>query len=139
MDPLWSAPISAWDAPVEPPTASAALTSLEAGAVVFLPTLAFRPLAEEARLFTPAILGTAKNKGSVISFVMENPPISSLDIGTRLDGEGVAVRTGHHCCMPLMARLNVPSTTRASFAVYNTHEEVERLVDAVAPVLELLR
>jgi hypothetical protein len=61
MDPLWSAPISAWDAPVEPPTASAALTSLEAGAVVFLPTLAFRPLAEEARLFTPAILGTAKN------------------------------------------------------------------------------
>jgi hypothetical protein len=61
MDPLWSAPISAWDAPVEQPTASAALTSLEGGAVVFLPALAFRPLPEEAGLFTPAILGTAKN------------------------------------------------------------------------------
>lgn len=61
MDPLWSAPISVWDAPVDPPTASAALTSLEDGAVVFLPALAFRPLPEEAGLFTPAILGTAKN------------------------------------------------------------------------------
>ena len=61
MDPLWSAPISAWDAPVDPPTASAALTSLERGAVVFLPALGFQPLSEEAGLFTPAILGTAKN------------------------------------------------------------------------------
>src|SRR6476659_5073791 len=61
MDPLWSAPIAAWDAPVDPPTASAALTSLEGGAVVFLPALAFRPLPAEGGLFTPAILGTAKN------------------------------------------------------------------------------
>jgi hypothetical protein len=61
MDPLWSAPIAAWDAPVDPPIASAALTSLEAGAVVFLRDLAFRPLPVEAGLFTPAILGTAKN------------------------------------------------------------------------------
>jgi hypothetical protein len=61
MDPLWSAPIAAWDAPVDPPITSAALTSLEAGAVVFLRDLAFRPLPVEAGLFTPAILGTAKN------------------------------------------------------------------------------
>jgi cysteine desulfurase / selenocysteine lyase len=80
------------------------------------------------------ILGTSKNKGSVISFVMDDPPISSLDIGTRLDGEGVAVRTGHHCCMPLMARLNVPSTTRASFAMYNTREDIDALVAAVKKV-----
>jgi 3-deoxy-D-manno-octulosonic acid hydroxylase-like protein len=61
MDPLWSARIAAWDAPVDPSIASAALTSLEAGAVVFLPELAFRPLPLETGLFTPAILGTAKN------------------------------------------------------------------------------
>jgi len=61
MDPLWSAPIAAWNAPVDPPIAAAALTALEAGAVVFLPDLAFRPLPVEAALFTPAILGTAKN------------------------------------------------------------------------------
>lgn len=61
MDPLWSAPTAAWDAPVDPPTASAALTSLEGGAVVFFPALAFQPLPAEDGLFTPAILGTAKN------------------------------------------------------------------------------
>ena len=61
MDPLWRAPVAAWDAPVDPPIASAALTSLERGAVVFLPDLVFRPLPVEAGLFTPAILGTAKN------------------------------------------------------------------------------
>lgn len=74
------------------------------------------------------ILGTSKNKGSVISFVMEDPPISSLDIGTQLDAEGIAVRTGHHCCQPLMHRLNVPSTTRMSLAMYNVREDVDALV-----------
>ncbi|QOV87451.1 SufS family cysteine desulfurase [Humisphaera borealis] len=78
------------------------------------------------------IIGTAKNKGSVVSFVMDG--IASLDIGTRLDGEGVAVRTGHHCCMPLMNRLGIPSTTRASFAMYNTREDVDALVAAVQKV-----
>jgi len=78
------------------------------------------------------IIGTAKNKGSVISFVMDG--VASLDIGTRLDGEGIAVRTGHHCCMPLMQRLNIPSTTRASFAMYNTLEDVDALVAAVEKV-----
>ncbi len=78
------------------------------------------------------IIGTAKNKGSVVSFVMDG--VASLDIGTRLDGEGVAVRTGHHCCMPLMQRLNIPSTTRASFAMYNTREDIDALVSAVRKV-----
>jgi cysteine desulfurase/selenocysteine lyase len=80
------------------------------------------------------ILGTAKNKGSVISFVMDDPPISSLDIGTQLDALGVAVRTGHHCCQPLMQRLNVPSTTRASFAFYNVREDVDALIAALQKV-----
>ena len=82
MDPLWSAPISAWDAPVDPPTAAAALTSLEGGAVVFLPALAFQPLREEAVLFTPAILGTAKNA----SF----DPASGRLGGTSADGADAA-------------------------------------------------
>jgi cysteine desulfurase/selenocysteine lyase len=81
------------------------------------------------------IIGTAREKGSVISFVVEDPPISVLDLGTRLDREGVAVRTGHHCCMPVMQRMNVPATTRASFALYNTREDVDALVAAVRKVV----
>jgi cysteine desulfurase / selenocysteine lyase len=74
------------------------------------------------------IVGTAANKGSVISFVLENPPISSLDIGTALDRRGIAVRTGHHCCQPVMDRFGIGSTTRASFAMYNTVDDVDALV-----------
>ena len=61
------------------------------------------------------------------------------DLGTLLDERGIAVRTGHHCAQPLLAHLGVGPTTRASFALYNTHEEVERLVDGVAHALEVLR
>jgi cysteine desulfurase/selenocysteine lyase len=77
------------------------------------------------------LIGTANSKGSVISFVMEDPPISSMDIGAHLDRHGVAIRTGHHCCMPLMEQMNIPSTARASFAFYNTTEEVDRMVLAL--------
>jgi len=56
------------------------------------------------------------------------------DIGTILDREGVAIRTGHHCCQPLMHRLGVPATARASFAFYNTRDDVDRLVDAIGAV-----
>jgi len=59
------------------------------------------------------------------------------DIGTVLDQQGIAIRTGHHCCMPLMERLGVPATARASFALYNTIDEVDRLVDGVRKVKEL--
>ena len=73
------------------------------------------------------IVGTAPHKGSVISFVLEDPPVSSMDVGTKLDLEGVAVRTGHHCCQPVMDRFCIPSTTRASLAFYNTREDIDAL------------
>ncbi|HVT88360.1 MAG TPA: aminotransferase class V-fold PLP-dependent enzyme, partial [Tepidisphaeraceae bacterium] len=75
------------------------------------------------------ILGTAKNKGGVISFVMETPAIASLDIGVHLDAAGIAVRTGHHCGMPLMKRLGVSGTTRVSLAMYNTRQDIDSLVE----------
>jgi cysteine desulfurase/selenocysteine lyase len=77
------------------------------------------------------IIGTAKNKGSLVSFVIDNPPLGSYDIGVALDREGIAVRTGHHCCQPVMDRLNIPSTARASFAMYNTTDDVDALVAAL--------
>ncbi len=85
------------------------------------------------------IIGTTKNKGSVISFVVENPPIATLDLGMALDREGIAVRTGHHCCMPVMARMNIPATARASFAMYNTKSEVDALVAALRKIIDAKR
>ena len=73
------------------------------------------------------IIGTAAHKAAVLSFVVDDPPLSALDVGTQLDLEGIAVRTGHHCCQPLMDRFGVPGTARASFAMYNTTEEVDAL------------
>lgn len=82
------------------------------------------------------IIGTAREKAAVVSFVVEG--IHPHDIGTILDHEGVAIRTGHHCAEPLMERFGVPATARASFAFYNTREEVDRLVTAVEKAKELL-
>jgi cysteine desulfurase/selenocysteine lyase len=82
------------------------------------------------------IIGTAPEKVAVLSFVVEDPPLSALDVGTRLDLDGVAVRTGHHCCMPLMERFGVPGTARASFAVYNTTEEIDVFVASLRRVVE---
>jgi cysteine desulfurase/selenocysteine lyase len=81
------------------------------------------------------ILGTARRKCAVLSFVLEG--IHPHDIATVLDGEGIAVRAGHHCAQPVMERYGVSSTTRASFCFYNTREEVDRLVLAIRKVLEL--
>jgi cysteine desulfurase/selenocysteine lyase len=81
------------------------------------------------------IIGTAKHKASVISFVLEG--VHPHDIGTILDQEGVAIRTGHHCAQPLMLRYNIPATGRASFAMYNTRDEVDALVRALGKVLEM--
>ena len=78
------------------------------------------------------IIGTASKKASVVSFVLDGT--HPHDVGTFLDLEGIAVRTGHHCCQPLMTELGLPGTTRASFAFYNTAEEVERLAKAVHKV-----
>lgn len=83
------------------------------------------------------IIGTAKQKSASISFVLEN--IHPHDIGTILDFEGVAVRAGHHCTMPLMQRFDVPATARASFAVYNTKAEVDMLIAGLKKVQEILK
>ena len=84
------------------------------------------------RVLSPNTRDTA-----IVSFVTEG--VHPHDIGTLLDGQGIAVRTGHHCAQPLLTHLGVGPTTRASFALSNTHEEVERLVAGVAKALELLR
>ena len=82
------------------------------------------------------ILGTAPAKGSVLSFTIDG--IHPHDIGTVLDREGIAIRTGHHCAQPVMDRFGVPATARASFALYNTHAEVDALVRGVETVMRLL-
>ena len=81
------------------------------------------------------IFGTAAEKDAVLSFLVGN--VSSYDIGLLLDKLGVAVRTGHHCAQPLMHRLGIEGTVRASFAVYNTMEEVEQFVAATARVAKM--
>ena len=75
------------------------------------------------------IFGQARRKVAVISFLVDG--VHAHDLGTLLDRKGVAVRTGHHCAMPLMDLYGVPATTRASMAFYNSIEEVERLADAI--------
>ncbi len=76
-----------------------------------------------------ALVGTAPVKSSLVSFAVEG--IHPHDLGTVLDSRGVAVRTGHHCAMPVMEYFGVPATTRASFALYNTRDEVDALLDAL--------
>ena len=75
------------------------------------------------------IVGTAPHKTSLVSFTVEH--VHPHDLGTILDEEGVAVRTGHHCAMPVMDYFKVPATARASFALYNTFEEIDRLVAGI--------
>jgi cysteine desulfurase/selenocysteine lyase len=82
------------------------------------------------------IVGTAARKAAVLSFVVEEPRLSPLDVGTRLDLEGIAVRTGHHCCQPVMDRFGISGTARASFAMYNTLAEVELFAGVLAQVVE---
>lgn len=81
------------------------------------------------------IIGTAKEKASVISFVIEG--IHPYDIGTIIDTDGIAIRTGHHCTQPIMKRYNVPATARASFAFYNTKEEIDKLVLGIYKVKKM--
>jgi cysteine desulfurase / selenocysteine lyase len=83
------------------------------------------------------IIGNAKNKTSVLSFVLDN--VHPHDIGTFLDMDGLAIRTGHHCTEPIMRRFDVPATSRASFAIYNTKEEVDKFVASVKNVIETFR
>jgi cysteine desulfurase/selenocysteine lyase len=81
------------------------------------------------------LIGTAGEKAGVLSFVLEG--VHAHDIGTILDQEGIAVRTGHHCAQPVMERFCVPATARASFGVYNTREEIDALVEGIERVKEV--
>jgi len=91
----------------------------------------------EALLRIPGLrlTGTAREKAGILAFVLED--VHPHDIGTILDRDGVAIRAGHHCCQPLMARLGVPATARASVALYNTREDIDALVGALKTVREV--
>lgn len=82
------------------------------------------------------IIGQAKKKGSVVSFVVDG--VHPHDVGTVLDQMGIAVRTGHHCAQPVMEFFGVSATTRASLAFYNTREDIDALVDGLKKVQEVL-
>ena len=81
------------------------------------------------------LIGTARERAGVLSFVMEG--IHPHDLGTILDREGIAIRTGHHCAQPVMDRFGIPATARASFAVYNTRQDVDALVDGIRKAHEV--
>lgn len=83
------------------------------------------------------IIGEATNKAGVISFVLDG--IHPFDLGTILDKQGVAVRTGHHCTQPLMKKFGIPGTVRVSFAVYNTKEEADIFISALEKAIKMLR
>lgn len=83
------------------------------------------------------IIGTSQNKASVISFILDN--IHPHDVGTFLDTDGVAIRTGHHCTEPIMRRYNIPATSRASFSFYNTFEEINVLYNSIVKVIKLFQ
>ncbi len=118
-----------------------------AAAVRFVQQLDLNAVAaHEARLLARAtqgveqidglrIIGTAQHKTAILSFVPDQA--HPQDIGTLLDENGIAVRTGHHCAMPLMQRFGVPGTVRASFAAYNTDDEVDHLVDSLQRIMRL--
>ena len=83
------------------------------------------------------LIGTAPHKSGVISFVMEG--VHPHDIGTILDHEGIAVRTGHHCAQPVMDRFGVPATVRASMSIYNTKSDLDALIAGLEKVRQVFR
>ena len=83
------------------------------------------------------IIGTSKRKTGIISFIVKNTHPN--DVGVILDNHGIAVRTGHHCCQPLMQFYNIPATVRASFGLYNTLDEIDSFIDALKNAINLLR
>jgi len=97
-----------------------------------------RATAELSAIPNLRVVGTARDKAAVLSFVFDRPGLDPHTVGTLLDLEGVAVRTGHHCCMPVMTQYKIPGTIRASFAFYNTHEDVDRLVAGVKKIVASL-
>ena len=83
------------------------------------------------------IIGTAQHKASIVSFTLDG--VHPHDLGTVLDDKGIAIRAGHHCAQPLMQHFGVPATARASFAFYNTHVEVDALVESLLDVARMFR
>ena len=83
------------------------------------------------------IYGAAANKVSVLSFLIDR--IHPFDIGQMLDARGIAVRTGHHCTQPLMDRYGIEGTVRASFAVYNTKEEIDNMLEGLQRIVKFMR
>jgi len=83
------------------------------------------------------LVGTAREKAAVLSFTLEG--IHPHDVGTILDQDGIAVRTGHHCAQPVMDRFGIPATARASLAFYNTKAELDALVAGIHKVIEVFR
>ena len=83
------------------------------------------------------IIGNASNKSAIISFVIDG--LHPHDIGTIINQKGIAVRTGHHCTMPLMDFYGIPGTVRASFSIYNNHSEVDKLIDAIKLAIKMLK
>ena len=83
------------------------------------------------------VIGTAPEKAGILSFVIDG--VHPQDLGTLLDQQGVAIRTGHHCAQPAMAAFGVTATARASFGLYNTPEDVDRLVQATERAVQMLR
>jgi cysteine desulfurase/selenocysteine lyase len=81
------------------------------------------------------LVGTARQKTGVLSFVLGD--VHPHDVGTVLDQEGIAIRAGHHCAQPLMERLSVPATARASLGVYNVRSDLDRLAEGLRRVLEV--
>jgi cysteine desulfurase/selenocysteine lyase len=90
-----------------------------------------------SKLKSVRLVGTAKNKVGVLSFVVEG--IHPFDIGQMLDARGIAVRTGHHCTQPLMDRLCIEGTVRASFSIYNTKKEIDQLVEGLERVINFMK
>ncbi len=138
------APIPAKFEAGTPPIAQAAGL---AAAIEYVSEIGFDAIsAHESRLLRHAtaglekipglrLIGTAPHKASVLSFVVDDPPLSAMDIGVQLDRAGMAIRTGHHCCQPVMERLGVPGTARASLALYNTVEEIDRFTAALERIV----
>ena len=81
------------------------------------------------------LIGTSQQKSGVLSFLLEG--IHPHDIGTVLDTQGIAIRTGHHCTQPLMQRFQIPATARASLAFYNTKAEIDALVEGIHKTFEV--
>ena len=88
-----------------------------------------------SRISSVRMIGTAREKSGILSFVMDG--IHPHDIGTILDEQGIAIRTGHHCAQPVMQRFQIPATARASLAFYNTKEDIDALVKGIDRVLEV--